>query len=82
MSNDSTVSSSGESIDGVYSIRHEWHSSNSQNENSGTGQVEISEFLRYPRNFFDRVTGGLPKMKKQHVVCGPIGRQDKTMEVD
>ena len=61
MSNDSTVSSSGESIDGVYAIRHEWHSSNSQNENSGTGQVEISEFLRYPRNFFDRVTGGLPK---------------------
>ena len=24
-------------------------------------QAERSEFLRYPRNFFDRITGALPK---------------------
>ena len=24
-------------------------------------QTERSEFLHYPRNFFDRITGGLPK---------------------
>ena len=61
MSEDSTVSSFGESIDDAYAIRHEWHSLSSQNENSGTFRSEISEFLHYLRNFFDRVTGGLPK---------------------
>ena len=61
MSEDSTVSSSSESIDDTYAIRHEWHSLSSQNESSGTFRSEISEFLRYLRNFFDRVTGGLPK---------------------
>ena len=82
MSNDSTVSSSGESIDGVYAIRHEWHSSNSQNENSGTGQVEISEFLRYPRNFFDRVTGGLPKDEEAACCLWPYRKARQNNEVD
>ena len=28
-------------------------------------QTERSEFLRYPRNFFDRITGGLPKDEEE-----------------
>ena len=60
MSKDSTVSTFSGSIDDA-DARHECHTLSSQNEKSGTGQSEISEFLRYPRNFFDRVIGGLPK---------------------
>ena len=60
MSEDSTVSTSRGSIDDA-DARHECHTLNSQNEKGGTGRSEISKFLHYPRNFYDRATGGLPK---------------------
>ena len=42
----------------------EFHITNGKNENDAMSQVERSEVLRYPRNFFDRITGGLPKDKE------------------
>ena len=39
----------------------EFHIANGKNENDVMSQAERSEVLRYPRNFFDRITGGLPK---------------------
>ena len=39
----------------------EFHITNGKNENDAMSRVERSEVLRYPRNFFDRITGGLPK---------------------
>ena len=39
----------------------EFHITNRKNENDVMSQAERSEVLRYPRNFFDRITGGLPK---------------------
>ena len=39
----------------------EFQITNGKNENDEMSQVEWSEVLRYPRNFFDRITGGLPK---------------------
>ena len=39
----------------------EFHITNGKNENDAMSQVERSEVLRYPRIFFDRITGGLPK---------------------
>ena len=39
----------------------DFHTTNGQNENDVLSQAERSEVLHYPRNFFDRITGGLPK---------------------
>ena len=39
----------------------DFHITNGQNENDVLSQAERSEVLRYPRNFFDRIAGGLPK---------------------
>ena len=45
----------------VSNDNQEFHITNGRNENDAMSQVERSEVLRYPRNFFDRITGGLPK---------------------
>ena len=60
MSKESTVSTAQGWID-VANVSQDFHTLNSQNENDGMSQTKRSEFLRYPRNFFDRKTGGLPK---------------------
>ena len=39
----------------------EFYITNGNCENDAMSQVERSEVLRYPRKFFDRITGGLPK---------------------
>ena len=39
----------------------EFHTSNEQNDNDVLSQAERSEYLHYPRTFFDRITGALPK---------------------
>ena len=60
MSEESTVSTTPGLID-VANVSHDFHTSNEQNDNDVLSQAERSEFLRYPRNFFDRITGALPK---------------------
>ena len=60
MSEESTVSTALGLID-VGNVREDFHTLNNRNENDGMSQTERSEFLHYPRNFFDRITGGLPK---------------------
>ena len=45
----------------VSNDNQEFHITNGRNENDAMSQVERSEVLPYPRNFFDRITGGLPK---------------------
>ena len=60
ISEESTVSTAQGLID-VPNVSQSFHTLNNQNENDGMSQTERSEFLRYPRNFFDRITGGLPK---------------------
>ena len=46
---------------GISNANQDFHTSNEQNDNDVLSQAERSEFIRYPRNFFDRITGGLPK---------------------
>ena len=60
MSIESTVSTARGLID-VADASQVCHTINSQNQNGASGKSEISEFLCYPRNFFERTTGGLPK---------------------
>ena len=60
MSEESTVSTTPGLID-VANVSQDFHTSNEQNDNDVLSQAERSEFLRYPRNFFDRITGALPK---------------------
>ena len=60
MSEESTVSTAQGLID-VANVSQVCHTLNRQNENGGISQSERSEFLGYPRNFFDRTTGGLLK---------------------
>ena len=60
MSEELTVSTTPGLID-VANVRQDFHTSNEQNDNDVLSQAERSEFLRYPRNFFDRITGALPK---------------------
>ena len=60
MSEESTVSTALGLIN-VANVRQDFHTLNSRNENDGMSQTDRSEFLRYSRNFFDRITGGLPK---------------------
>ena len=45
----------------VANASQDFQTSNEQNDNDVLSQAERSEFLRYPRNFFDRITGALPK---------------------
>ena len=60
MSEESTVSTTQGLID-VANVSRDFHTSNEQNDNDVLSQAERSEFLRYPRKFFDRITGALPK---------------------
>ena len=60
MSEESTVYTTPILID-VSNANQDFHTSNEQNDNDVFSQAERSEFLRYPRNFFDRITGALPK---------------------
>ena len=60
MSEESTVSTTPGLID-VANVSQDFDTSNEQNDNDVLSQAERSEFLRYPRNFFDRITGALPK---------------------
>ena len=60
MSKESTVYTTPGLID-VSNANQDFHTSNEKNENDVLSQAERSEFLRYPRNFFNRITGGLPK---------------------
>ena len=60
MSKELTVYTTPGLID-VSNANQDFHTSNEQNDNDVLSQAERSEFLRYPRNFFDRITGGLPK---------------------
>ena len=56
MSEESTVSTTQGLID-VANVSQVFHTSNEQNDNDVLSQAERSEFLCYPRNFFDRITG-------------------------
>ena len=60
MSEESTVSTAQGLID-VANVSQDFHTLNNRNKNDGMSQTERSEFLHYPRNFSDRITGGLPK---------------------
>ena len=60
MSEESTVSTT-QGLIHVANDSRDFHTSNEQNDNDVLSQAERSEFLRYPRNFFDRITGALPK---------------------
>ena len=60
MSKESTVSTTQGLID-VANVSQDFQTSKERNNNDVLNQVERSEFLRYPRNFFDRITGALPK---------------------
>ena len=73
MSKESTVSTAQGLID-VANVSQVCHTLNSQNENGGISQSERSEFLRYPRNFFDRTTGGLSKDEEAACCLWPYGK--------
>ena len=60
MSKESTVSTTQGWID-VANVSQDFHTSNERNDNDVLSQAERSEFLRHLRNFFDRITGALPK---------------------
>ena len=70
MSKESTVSTARGLID-VADVSQVCHTSNSQNENGGSSQSERSKFLRYPKNFFDRKTGGLLKDEEEACCLWP-----------
>ena len=60
MSEELTVSTTQGLID-VAIVSQNFHTSNEQNDNDVLSQKERSEFLCYPRNFVNRITGALPK---------------------
>ena len=60
MSEELTVYTTPGLID-ISNANQDFHTSNEQNDNDVLSQAERSEFLRFPRNCFDRITGGLPK---------------------
>ena len=60
MSEESTEYTTPGLID-VANASHDFHTSNEQKDNDVLSQAERSEFLRYPRNSFDRIAGALPK---------------------
>ena len=70
---ESTVSTAQRLID-VADTSRVCHTINSQNENGGSNKSEISGFLRYPRNFFDRTTCGLPKEEEAVCCLWPYGK--------
>ena len=61
MSKESTVSNTTQGLIDVANVSQDFHTSNEQNDNDVLSQAERREFLCYPRNFFDRITGALPK---------------------
>ena len=64
MSEESTVSIAQGLID-VANVSQDFHTSNDLNNNDVLSQPERIKFLCYPRNFFDRITGGLPKDEEE-----------------
>ena len=60
MSEELTIYTTPGLID-ISNANQDSHTSNEQNDNDILNPAERSEFLCYPRNFFDRITGGLPK---------------------
>ena len=60
MSEELTIYTTTGLID-ISNTNQDFHTSNEQNDNDVSSQAERSGFLRYPRNFFDRSTGALPK---------------------
>ena len=60
MSEELTIYTTTGLID-ISNANQDFHTSNEQNDNDVSSQAERSGFLRYPRNFFDRSTGALPK---------------------
>ena len=60
MSEESTVYTTPLVID-IDNDSQDFHTQNEQDDIDVLSQAERSEFLRYPRNFFDRATGALPK---------------------
>ena len=70
MSKESTVSTAQGFIN-VADVSQVCHTLNSQNENGGSSQSESSNFLHYPRNFFNRTTDGLPKDEEEACCLWP-----------
>ena len=59
MSEELTIYATG--LIDISNANQDFHISNQQNDNDVSSQAERNGFLRYPRNFFDRSTGALPK---------------------
>ena len=79
MSIESTVSTAWGCID-VADASQVCLTINSQNENGGCSKLEISEFLHYARNFFDRSTGGLPKNEEAACCLRPYTKARPKIE--
>ena len=60
MSEELTISTATGLID-ISNANQDFHTSNQQNDNEVSSQVEKSGLLRNARNFFDKSTGALPK---------------------
>ena len=59
MSEELTIYATG--LIDISKANEDFHISNQQNDNDVLSQAERNGFLRYPRNFFDKSTGALPK---------------------
>ena len=59
MSEELTIYATG--LIDISNANQDFHISNQQNDNDVSSQAERNGFLRYPRKFFDRSTGALPK---------------------
>ena len=59
MSEELTIYATG--LIDISKANEDFHISNQQNYNDVSSQAERNGFLRYPRNFFDKSTGALPK---------------------
>ena len=60
MSEELTIYTATGLID-ISNANQDFHISNQHNDNDVLSQAERNGFLQYPRNFFDRSTGALPK---------------------
>ena len=60
MSKESTVSTTQGLID-VANVSQHFHTSNERNDNDVLSQAQRSEFICYPKTFFDRITGAVSK---------------------
>ena len=78
MSKELTVSTTTPGLIDVGNVSQDFHTSNKQNDNDVLSQAERSEFLRYPRNCFNRITGALPKDEEAASCLGAYikGRQN------